>query len=168
MSMEVNQDEPQTATLELSIDVNSVGETVDVKKLDDLLRPREGGPIIETLKTKEKRVFLSFKDALERGKAKHLLGTAQASTWSFSDIREVPQSKLYPVVVRNANISDLDDLKGELTLRNKYIGDTLRFMRPIHKSAADPSIGHVKLLFSSKKSRELALRKGRIFAGGGA
>ena len=64
--------------------------------------------------------------------------------------------------MRYADISNVKELRNGLVLRNSYISDTLKAARPMHKCVTDPSVGHVKLLFSSRRSREQALARDRF------
>ena len=165
-SPEMIQGEAQPATLELTLIEERENGTLDVRQIDRLLGSNDDGPVVETIKRKDNKAYLSFKDALERGKAKCILGTIQEGKETFTSIKEVAQNRLCPVIMRHVDITNLEDLSSELALRNAYITDTLRDVRIIYSCTTDPNVGHVKLLFSSRTSRELALARGRLFAWG--
>ena len=88
-SIQENQYRPQTSTIGLTLKNESDSDTIDEKQFNELLGSKNDGPVVKTIKRKEIKVFLSFKDALERGKAKDILGAKQEGKDVSTTIREV-------------------------------------------------------------------------------
>lgn len=154
----------QSTTLVLDISEEKAAETFDAKRLDSILDSKSSGPVVETITRNKNKIYLSFKDALESGKAVELLEKKPECSTLFRSV--VTKPKFYSLVALHADISDLKALEEELLLRNSYIGDSLKLIKIIYRSKTDPSIGHVKLLFDSAQARDFALARGKVFAAG--
>lgn len=154
----------QSSTIVLDINDDSSKESFDAKRLDSILDSKAGGPVAETITRTDKKVYVSFKDALESGKAADILETKPECIKMFKSVSTKP--KFFSLVALHADISDIQHLEEELLLRNSYFEDSLKRIIPVYKSKSEPSVGHVKLLFSSARIRDAALARGKVFAAG--
>jgi hypothetical protein len=117
---------------------------VDAHTIDRLLDATERGPIPQMVKRKEGKVYISFSDAVQWGRAKSLMETKQECRSLFKSVSV--QDKLFPAVVLNVDVSDVDALTRELVFRNPTVGHSIKQAKVIFRSSSS-SNGHVKLLF---------------------
>ena len=112
------------STIVVDISEEKKEEAFDTQRLDAILGSKSNGPVAETITRKDNKLYLSFKVALESGKAKSILECKPECTKLFSSIAAQP--KFFSAVVHHANITDLDHLEEEILLRNSFIEDSIR------------------------------------------
>ena len=152
------------STIVVDISEEKKEEAFDTQRLDAILGSKSNGPVAETITRKDNKLYLSFKDALESGKAKSILEREPECTKLFSSIAAQP--KFFSVVVHHANITDLAHLEEEILLRNSFTGNSIRSIKIIYRSKKDPSFGHVKILFDQARIRDAVISRGKIYADG--
>ena len=153
----------ETSTLVATVSEAAENEEVDALTIDRLLDASDRGPIPQMVKRKEGKVYISFSDAVQSGRAKSLMETKQECRNLFKTVSM--QDKLFPAVALNVDVSDVDALMKELVFRNPNFGRAIKQIRAIFRSSNSTN-GHVKLFFDSKKVRDEVLKSGRMFAAG--
>jgi hypothetical protein len=156
-------DKPESSTLVVTVSEAASNEEVDTQTIDRLLESTLKGPVPQFVKRKEGKMYISFSDAVQSGRAKSLMESKPECVHLFESV--VTQSRLFPVVALHVDISDLDSLKKELVFRNTNCGFAIKQVRTIFRSPNNQS-GHVKLFFDSKRVRDEVLKSGRLFANG--
>jgi hypothetical protein len=153
----------ESSTLIVTVSEDAGNEEVDAEAIDRLLEATNRGPIPQMVKRKEGKVYISFSDAVQSGRAKSLIETKKECVDLFKTV--LTQDKLFPAVALNVDVTDIDALKKEFVFRNPNVGLAIKQVRVIFRSSNSPK-GHVKLFFDSKKVRNEVLKSGRLFAAG--
>lgn len=154
----------QPSTIVININEEKKEESFDTQRVDAILGSKSNGPIAETITRKDNKLYLSFKDALESGKAKSILESEPECTKLFSSIAAQP--KFFSAVVHHVNVTDLNHLEEELLLRNPFLGNSIKSIKTIYRSKKDASFGHVKILFDQVHIRDAAISRGKLYADG--
>jgi hypothetical protein len=154
---------PESSTLIATVKEAAADVEVDTQTIDRLLESSLKGPVPQFVKRKEGKMYISFSDAVQSGRAKSLLESKPEGIRLFESVNT--QSRLFPVVALRVDISDLDALKKELVFRNPTCGFAIKQVRTIFRSQNNSS-GHAKIFFDSKRVRDEVLRSGRLFADG--
>jgi hypothetical protein len=160
---QVSQPQTESSTLVVKVREEAALEQVDAQVIDQLLDASENGPVPQTVRAKEGKVYISFSDVVQSGRAKTLMETKSECKRIFESVNTQP--KVYPAIMLNADIADLETLKKELGFRNPSIGNSLKSLRTIFRSPNNVT-GHVKIFFNSKRARDEVLKAGRLFAAG--
>lgn len=88
---------------------------VPVDKVDSNLDLDSDGPVVQQFKKTEHRVTLTFKDALDRDRAKDLINCSQQNIFQSVSV----QQKTYPAVARLNGLSDIRNITVEADLHEK-------------------------------------------------
>ena len=157
---------PESSTLVVTVNEAAASEEVNTETFDRLLDSSANGPVPQIVKRKKGKVYISFSDAVQSGIAKALIKSKPECSRLF-DIESVStQTKLFPAVALHVDVTDLDTLKKEITFRNPSVGHSIKLIRTIFRSPLNTSVGHVKLFFDDKRTRDEVLKAGRLFAAG--
>jgi hypothetical protein len=162
-ALHLSQSQTESSTLVVTVREDASSEQVDAQIIDHLLDASESGPVPQTVRRKEGKVYISFSDVVQSGRAKTLMETKSECTRIFESVNT--QHKLYPAIILNIDITDLEALKKELVFRNPSIGKSLKSLRTIFRSPNNVT-GHVKVFFDTKRARDEVLKAGRLFAAG--
>ena len=163
LALRDTSEKPESSTLVVTVSEAASKEEVDTETIDRLLEATDKGPVPQFVKRKEGKMFISFSDAVQSGRAKSLIESKPECKRLFDSVDT--QARLFPVVALHVDISDLDLLKKELSFRNPSCGSAIKQIRTIFHSS-NSQRGHVKLFFTSKRVRDEVLRCGRLFAFG--
>ena len=154
---------PESSTLVVTVNEDAANEEVDTKFIDQLLEAAESGPVPQVVRRKEGKVFISFSDAVQSGRAKAVMETKPECRHLFHSVDT--QAKLFPAVILNVDVADLDVLKKELAFRNPMVSNSILKVHTIFRSPNNVT-GHVKLFFGTKSIRDAVVKAGNLFACG--
>ena len=154
---------PESSTLVVTVGETATIEQLDTQKIDQLLDAADGGPVPQTVRRKEGKVFISFSDAVQSGRAKATLESKPECLRLFQTVNTQP--KLYPAIILNVDVDDLEALKKELVFRNPAVKSSFKKVLSIFRSQNNVT-GHAKLFFDDKSIRDTVLKAGRLFAFG--
>jgi hypothetical protein len=153
----------ESSTLVVTVSEAAENEEVNAHTIDRLLDATARGPIPQMVKRKEGKVYISFSDAVQSGRAKSLMETKQECRTLFKSV--ATQAKLFPAVALNVDVADVEALEKELVFRNPNVGHAIKQVRAIFRYSNSTN-GHVKIFFDSKRARDEVLKSGRLFAAG--
>lgn len=151
------------ATIVATIDESKSTEEITTGLLDKILDAGSGGPVPQVVKRRGDRVYLSFADALQSGKARGILESSGRDAGLFKSVES--KKRLFPAVVRNVELGNVPWLLEEVRLRNELLRGSLEEIKPFFRSKRDTT-GHAKLLFSSRRKRDEAISRGKIYVDG--
>ena len=153
----------ESSTLVVTVKETAANELFDTQVIDQLLDAADSGPVPQTVRMKEGKVFISFSDAVQSGRAKAMMESKPESVRLFQTVNTQP--KLYPAIILNVDVGDLEALKNELVFRNSFLKNSIKKFLPIFRSQNNVT-GHAKLFFDDKSLRDTVLKAGRLFAFG--
>ena len=162
----------QTGTATRSTLVLAVGETseednpaqnFDLSSLDKMLGAGRGGPAPQAVKFSDGKVAVTFASVAQSGLAKSILENNPECKKVIQSIST--QRRLYPAKALFVDLTNISRLGKEIALRNPHIGESVKVIKPIHRSG-DGKDGHVKLLFDSASARDEAIQRGTLFVEG--
>ena len=153
----------ESSTLVVTVNEAAMNEEVNAQVMDRLLDATDKGPVPQTVRQKEGKVYISFSDAVQCGKAKSMIETKPECKLIFETANT--QTKLFPAIALHVDLTDLESLKKELVFRNPVHGSSIKQFRTIFRSTKNPS-GHIKILFDSRRARDEVINRGVLFAFG--
>jgi len=154
---------PESSTLVVTVREDAAEEQVDTQIIDQLLDAADSGPVPQTVRRKEGKVFISFSDAVQSGRAKAMMESKPESVRLFQTVNTQP--KLYPAIILHVDVDDLEALKTEIAFRNPIAKNSIKKVHTIFRSQNNIT-GHAKLFFGDKSIRDAVLKAGRLFAFG--
>jgi hypothetical protein len=159
----VSSARPESSTLVVTVRETAANEQFDTQTIDQLLDSADSGPVPQTVRRKEGKVFISFSDAVQSGRAKVMMESKPESVRLFQTVNTQP--RLYPAIILNVDVEDLEAVKNELAFRNPCVNNSIKRVHSIFRSQNNVT-GHAKLFFDDKSIRDTVLKAGKLFAFG--